>query len=122
MPGVLNLGDVFQFIVDCLDNGSLPQQDSVVHRPQAAFHIVFQFGNQLYPVNEELVEQAFADIPLVSDKFPVDKLNKGFDFQRLAVIDIPRGDHEVQNLPLVIAYQVQFEAVEPAQRAFTTLC
>ena len=57
MPGVLNLCDVFQLIVDCLDNGSLPQQDSVVHWPKTAFHIVFEFCDQLYPVNEQFVEQ-----------------------------------------------------------------
>lgn len=115
------LGDVFEFVVDCLDNGSFSQKYSVIHRSNAAFHVVFQLGYHLDSVNEQLTEQVFAYIPLVSDELAVYELDKRPHLQRLPVVNISRSDHEVEYLALVVAYQVQLESVEPAQRAFATL-
>ena len=122
MSGMFNLGDVFQLVIDCLDYGSLSKQYSVIHGSESTFHIVFQFGNQLYPINEQLAEQVFADIALVSDEFAINEFYERLYFQWFTVIDIARRYHEVQNLTLVIANQMQLKAVEPSQRAFATLC
>lgn len=57
---MFNPGDVFQLVIDCLDYGSLAKQYFVIHRPDTAFYIVLQLGEQLYSVNEQ-----FADVSLV---------------------------------------------------------
>lgn len=121
MSGMFNLGNVFQLVIDSLDYGPFTKQDSVIHRPDTAFHIVFQFGNQLYSVNEQFVEQVFADISFVADKFSIDEFDECFHFQRLAVIDIAGRNHKVQDFTPVVANQMQFKPVEPAQRTFAAL-
>lgn len=115
MARVFYLSDVFKFVVDGLDNGSFSQKYSVIHRSQAALHVVFQFGYQLYSVNEQHAEQFFAYITLVSDELAVYELNKRRHFQRFPVVNISRSDHEVEYLALVIAYQMKLESVKPSQ-------
>lgn len=112
---MFNLGDVFQLVIDCLDYGSLAKQYSVIDGSQSSFHIVFQFGNQLYSINEQLAEQIFADVALVSDEFAINEFYERLYFQGFTVIDIAWRYHEVQYLTLVIANQMQLKAVEPSQ-------
>lgn len=121
MPGMFYLGDVFQFVIDSLDYGPLANQYPVAYRPDTAPHITFQFGNQLYAVDKQFVEQILADIPPVTNKFAVNGFYERLYFQGLAVVDIAGGNHGVQYLPLVIADQVKLEAVELSQRASSPL-
>jgi len=74
--------------------------------------------NQLYVVNEELTEKILADISFVAHKFAADELYERFYFQWFTVIDISRCDHEIQNLALVVADQMQLEAVKPPAEAY----
>ena len=119
---MLNLCDVLELIVNGFNNRTFPKQDSVIHRSESTFHVVFQLRNQLYSVDEKLVEKILPDIALVSDKFTIYKLNKGLHFQRFAVIDISGSYHEVEDFPFVVAYQMQLETVKPAEGAFPALC
>lgn len=121
MARVFYLCDVFEFVVYSLDNGSFSQKYSVIHRSQAALHVVFEFGYQLDSVDEQLAEQAFAYIALVTDQLSIYELDKRLHFQRFPVVNISRSDHEVEYLSLVVAYQMQLESVKPAQRAFAAL-
>ena len=73
------------------------------------------------PVNEQLDEQVFTYISIVSDELAVYKLGKRLHFQRFPVINITRGDHEVEYLPFVVAYQMELEPLEPVQGAFVAL-
>lgn len=122
MSGMFNLSDILQLVIYGLDYRSLTEQYSVIHRSDAPFHVILQFGDELYSVNEEFTEQVFADIALVSDKLAIDEFYERLYFQRLTVIDITRCDHEVKYLTSVIADQMQLEAVKPSQRAFAALC
>jgi len=119
---MLNLSYVLELIVEGLDNAPFTQQNPIIHWSESAFHIVFQLGYQLYAVNEELAEKVPADISFVANQFAVDELHERFHFQRLAVIDISGCDHEIQNLALVVADQMQLEAVKPAEGTFAALC
>ena len=86
-----------------------------------AFHVVLEFCNQLNAVHKEFGEEFLADVSLVSDKFAEYLLDKGLIPQRLAVIDVARGYHGVQQITLLVADQMEFEAIEPAHRALSTL-
>ena len=82
---------------------------------------VVQFGDQLYSVNEQFVEQVFANIFFVTDEFSVDEFNEWPHFQRITVVDITRRNHEVRDFTPVVANQMQFKPVEHAQRTVTSL-
>lgn len=60
-------------------------------------------------------------LSLVSDKSTEDLLNEGLVPERLPVIHIARRDHEVQEVSLFVANEVQFEAIEPSHRALAPL-
>ena len=53
MPRVLHLRDVLQFVIDSLYDGPLPEQQSVRNAHQCAFHIVLQFRDELYAIDEK---------------------------------------------------------------------
>ena len=43
---------IFEFIIDCFNNGSFPEKQSVRNGHQCTFHIVLQLGYKLYSINE----------------------------------------------------------------------
>ena len=104
-----------------LNQCPLAEKDSVRYCHDLALHIALKFGYQLNAVHEEFGEEVLADVALVSDKFAEDLLDEGFVTQRLAVIDIAQREHEVQEIALLVADEVQLEAVEPSHRALAPL-
>ena len=66
------------------------------------------------------LSKSFLLIYPLPDQLPVDELNERLVFQRLPVVHVSRGDHEVKQFPTFVAYQVELEAEEPAHRAFAS--
>lgn len=54
-----------------------PQQQSVRNTHHRPLHVVLQFRDELYAVNEKALKEVLADISLVTDEFPVDELHEG---------------------------------------------
>jgi len=75
------LCDVFQLIIDSLNNSPLPGKQSVRHTHDCALHVALELCYQLYAVDEEALEQLLADISFVSDKFPVQEFDKCLVFK-----------------------------------------
>ena len=121
VPGMLNLCHVLQLVVDSLNQSPLAQKDSVRYGHDLALHIALQLRYQLDAVHKEFGEELLTDIPLVSDQFAEDLFDERFVTQGLAVIDIARREHEVQEIALLVADKMQFEAVEPSHRALAAL-
>ena len=46
----------------------------------------------------------YATISLISNKFAVDEINKGFIFQWFTVVNITRGNHKIQQFSFFITY------------------
>ncbi len=57
MPSMLDLRNVFQLVVDRLDDGALSRHDFVEHRHQLILHGCFQLGDELHIIGEERLEQ-----------------------------------------------------------------
>ena len=121
VPGVLNLRHILEFIIDGLNQRPLPQENLVRNGHYLPLHIVLEFCNQLNAIHKEFGEEVLADVPLVSHQFAEDLLNKGLVPERFPIIDIARGDHEVQQVSLLVADEVEFEAVKPSHRALASL-
>ena len=122
VPGMLNLGHVLQFVIDGLYQRPLAQEDPVRNGHNLALHIAFEFCNQLNAIHKELGEEVLTDIALVAEQFAEDLLEEGLVPERFPVIDIARCDHEVQQVSLLVANQMELEAIEPAHGALSTLC
>ena len=48
MAGMLDLRDVFELVIDGLDDRAFPQQQLVKQRQQLVFHILTQLGDELH--------------------------------------------------------------------------
>ena len=121
VSGVLNLSHVFQFVVDGLNERSLPEDNAVSNGHDLSLHVTLQLCNQLNTINKKPGKEFLANVSLVSDKSTEDPLNEGLVPERLPVIYIARRDHEVQEFPLFAADQMQFETVEPSHRTLPPL-
>ena len=118
---MLDLGHVFQFVVDGLDQRSLAKKNLVSNSHDLSLHVALQLCDQLNAVHKEPGKEILADISLVTDQFSEDLRDEGFVLERLPVIGIAGREHEVQQISLLVADQVQFETVEPAHRALSPL-
>ena len=121
VPGVFNLGHILEFVIDGLDQRSFPQEDLVRDGHNLPLHIVLELGNQLNAIHKEFGEEVLADVTLVSHQLAENLFNKRFVPERLPVVDVARGDHEVQQISLLIADQMEFEAIKPSHRALPAL-
>ena len=118
---MLHLCDILQFIVDGLNDSSLSGKQPVRHTHDGSLHVAFEFSYQLDAVNEEALEQFLSNVSFISDEFSVEEFHKRLVVKRLAVIYIPRCDHEVELFPLLVTDQVQLEPEEPAHGVFPKL-
>jgi hypothetical protein len=112
MPGVLNLTDVFQLIVDSLDERALPQESFVPEADQTILHVLADFGQYFEPLAQEEVMKSLGNIALVAKELPLKACGESLD--RLAVVDIARRQSKSQQFALIVDHKVQFEAIEPS--------
>jgi len=99
---MFNLANVFQFINNSLNDSTFAEQDFIGHMHQTVFHVLSQFGYQMDPVNEKLLEKDLGNIPFVAKQFAVDPREQIGSGKGLSVICVSRGEHKIQNLSLVI--------------------
>ena len=96
--------------------------DLVLRAHEHVLHIVAHACDELYAVDEEHLEEGLADISPVAAKFALDVLHVAPVPERVAVVGVAGGYHEVEYLPAVVDDQVQLEAVEPAHGGLSFLC
>lgn len=121
MSGVLHLCNILQFVINGFYDGPFSGQQSVRHTHQRTFHIALELCYQLYAVNEKPLEQFFANIPLIFDKFTIQEFHKGLVFKWFSVIDITGSNYKVEQFALLIADEVQFETKESPHGALPSL-
>ena len=85
------------------------------------FRIVAHMCDELYSVDEEHLEKGLDDISPVSVGLATDVLHVALVPERVAVVRVAGGNHEVENLSVVVDDQVQLEAVEPSYGGFSFL-
>ena len=89
MAGMLDLRDVLELVVDRLYDGSLSQQHLVSQGHQAVFHVLFELGDHLNAMLEQLSEQRLRDVAFVTKELAEDALDQ---FRhRLSVINVTRS-------------------------------
>ena len=106
VPGVLYLRDVLQLVVDGLDDGPLAQQNLVLRTHEHVPHIVAHARDKLYSVDEEHLEKGLADIAPVPAELTPDVLHVALVPERVAVIGIAWGNHEVEYFSAVVDDQM----------------
>ena len=77
MACMLNLGDIFQLVIDGLNNGSLTQHQLIEDGHQLVFHVLANLGYNLYIIIEQKVKQGLRDITFVSEELPKQSFSHG---------------------------------------------
>ena len=114
---MLYLAYVLQFVVDSLYDGPFPEQYLVVEVHERVLHVLPDFRDQVYVVDEEHLEEVLADVSPVREKLPEESFRELSVPERVPVVDIARREHPLDDLPPVVDDEVQLEPVEPSHRA-----
>lgn len=118
---MFNMAYVLQFVVDRLNDGSLPKHYLVIKVHQRVLHILPDFCDQMYVVHEEALEEILADVSPVGKELSKEPLRELFVFQRFAVVAIPRCELPLYDFTLVVDDQMKLETIKPSHRAFPFL-
>lgn len=118
MPCVLNLADVFEFVVDGLNECPFSEQNLVVKVHKRVLHVLSRLRDKMYVIDEQRLKEVLAYVAPVGEDFSEDPLRELLVLQRIAVINVTWGKHPLDYLPMIVYDDVQLEAVEPSHRAF----
>ena len=116
VPGVLDLLDVLELIVDGFDDGTLAQQQLVGQGHEFVAHVLADCGDQLQAPIPQHLEELLGDVASIPHELAGQALSQLRD--RAAIVDVARGDLEGQEFALVVDHQMELEAVEPAHGGF----
>jgi hypothetical protein len=76
VASVLNLGDVFELVMDGFDNSALAEQELIPQRQELRFHVLANGGNQLQALLEEGIKQLLGEIALVAEELAREPLGQ----------------------------------------------
>ena len=106
MSGVHDVGLVLNQVVDTLYDAPLSAHDLVRHGHETVLHVSPQSVHEMYAPVKEILEKCLFDVPLVSEDFAIEFLDKNRPYPFVPVIHICTCKKERYNLPTVIAHQM----------------
>lgn len=119
MPRMFNLRDVFQLVVNGLDNGTLSEEQLVGQVHQTIGHIFAHTRDEFQAMFPESEKEFVREIALIGKEFAKQALGEMGD--GLPVIHIARREIKGEDFASVIDHQMEFEPIKPAHRGFATL-
>jgi hypothetical protein len=125
VAGVLDLGDSLELIDDGLDERAVAQEQLIGEGQEDIAPILAQVRDEAEALlKEELLSERRGDVALVANDLVKDLAKESMDhaWNRLAVVEIARGEAEVEQLVAIIDDQMEFEAVEPPHRRLAAPC
>lgn len=108
------MAHVLELVVDRLDESPFPEHDFVIQAHEGVFHVLLDFRDKVYAVNEKTFEKFPAYIAPVGEDLSEQVLFESVVFQRLSVVHVPRRERPLYYLAPVVDHDVQFESVEPS--------
>ena len=76
MSGVHDVGLVLNQVVDTLYDAPLSEHDFVPHEHETVLHVSPQSVHEMYAPVKEILEKCLFDVPLVSEDFAIEFLDK----------------------------------------------
>lgn len=114
MPRVLNLADVFQLVVDGLEQCALPQEQFVPETPHAILHVLAHFRQQFESLGEEGSVECLRNLAAIAKELAEEPLHEERD--GLPIINMARRQPQREEFAFIIHDEMQFKAIEPAHR------
>ncbi len=107
MPRMFNLCDVLQLVIDSFNQRPFSENNFIGYAHEGVSHVVLDFGNQLYPIHEQVLKQCLTYISFVAAQLSFNLLHEPALLQRFSVIHIAGSEHEIQYLSFIIDNQMQ---------------
>ena len=85
---MFHLCNILQLVIYRFYYCSFPEQQLVRHAHQGTFHVVFKFGDKLYAIHEQPLEEIPSDLAFVRDQFAIDEPDEFLVFQTFPVIHV----------------------------------
>lgn len=117
MPSVFHLTYILQFIIDGFNQRPFLQGNLILNVHQAVFHALADFSDQVYPIDEELLKERFADAALVAEQFSEDFIMERFVPKRLSIINIALREYEVKDFTPIVDDQMKLKPEKPPNGA-----
>ena len=108
-----DLGRVLKHVIDCFNDISFAQYHPVIKGHQLVFHVHSQSGDQLNTIREKEVEKFLRDIHLVREQLAIQAFSQYLKHFRVLVADVSACEEEGDDLPSVIASQMELEPMAP---------
>lgn len=108
MVGVFDQKDVVELVVDGFADGTMAQQQLVGQRHQAVLHPLFEFGDELHTLFEQLLEHKLGYIAPVAEEIAEGACHQ--PGQYLDISSVARRQTVAQQLAPIIDDEMQFEA------------
>lgn len=121
MAWMLNVADVFQLIVNCLNNRSFSEHYSVKKRHKTIFHIRFQSCYDVYALVEKHFKQTLGNISFIAVKFSEQFLFQYFKYSGIAVVSISRRKVKAEDFSFFITDEMELKSIKPTHWAFSAL-
>jgi hypothetical protein len=119
MTGVFDLTDIFEKIVDTLDDSAFAKEDFVGNIHELVLHVFLEFGDKVNTVGVEFFKERLGKVAPVSKDFSKHFLGEfGYD-RPVSVVNIAGSKAESDDFAFVVDGKVEFEAIEPASRTLT---
>src|SRR5262245_3088050 len=106
MPRMFQLANVFELVVDGLNQSALAEQNFIQEREQAGLHLFFEFGDEWDSLIPKLSDEGLGDVAALPHQLAKQAASK-FRHGR-AVIDVARSEHNGPKLPAVVNDQRDF--------------
>ena len=107
------LCSVLKHVIDRFNDISFAQYHPVIKGHQLVFHVHSQSCDQLDSIGEKEVEKFLRDIPLVSKQLAIQAFSQHLKHFWVLVADVSPCEKEGDNLPSVIASQMELEPMAP---------
>ena len=110
---------ILEHVVNCLDNASFTQHNLVPHGHEFILHVGSDASHQVDSVLEKHIEEFGRDVSSVGKEFPVKSPCQIRPHLRVFVIHVGPCKTESDELPSVVADQMQFETIAPSHRSLS---
>jgi hypothetical protein len=118
---MLDLADVVELIDDRLNEGARAQEPFISDGEQAIVHVLAPLGDEAPALgDEQLRGELLGDVAAVANERADETSNQTGHWT--AIIHVARRQAARQQFPLIVNDQMEFEAVEPADRGLATSC
>lgn len=108
MPRMFYVADIFEFVVDGLDERPFSEQNFVVQVHKQVLHVLPDLRDKVYVVNKKSIEKVLAYVAPVSKQLSEQSLGEVLVFQRFTFIRVARCKRLLYYLSAVVDDDVQF--------------